>query len=122
MKLEVLKQEFCVCKLADFSQVNWEEPFVFPAKTDQEYSLVCEEHAVPENAAQIERGWKGMRIAGQLPFSMVGVLADLASVLAQEKISIFVVSTYDTDYLFVKKESLAAAVCRLSEEGHLISE
>ena len=82
--------------------------------------MVCEEASVPENIPA-ERGWRALKVQGPLAFSMVGVLAELSSLLAGAGVSIFVLSTFDTDYLLVKEEKLEAAVRALIEAGHQVN-
>ncbi len=69
---------------------------------------------------QCERGWRCLRVVGTIPFSVVGVLASLTAPLAKSGISVFAVSTFDTDYLFVKENDLAVALAVLRRQGHAI--
>lgn len=77
---------------------------------------------MPENATQREDGWKGFYIAGELDFSLIGILAKLSGILAGEGIGIFVVSTYNTDYIFVKEENFKAAIRALERNGYEIQD
>jgi hypothetical protein len=88
-------------------------------RTADELSVVCPQDSVPEGVV-CERGWRCLRVAGTVPFSVVGVLASLAAPLAEAGISVFAVSTFDTDYLLVKAEALAKAVEVLRQRGHTI--
>ena len=117
MRLRILPDEFAVCKLPDFTGVKLDADFCFVANTDNERSLVCRAEDVPANAAVVEPGWRGFRVEGQLDFALVGILARLATVLAQAEISIFAVSTYDTDYILVRSVQLAAAEAALARDG-----
>ena len=117
LKLDI---DFVVCKLPDTHGVNLTQDFVFLAKTDEEVSLVCPANLTPQNAIAIEAGWSVLKIEGVLDFGMVGVLAGIAGVLAEERISVFVVSTYNTDYIFVKTVDLSAAVQALTRNGYSI--
>ena len=74
----MLEQEFTVCQVADYSQVNWTAEFCFTGKTDEEYSLVCATGDVPANVIRRDDGWKGFRIQGILDFSLVGILSKIA--------------------------------------------
>ena len=87
--------------------------------TADELSVVCRQDAVPEGIT-CERGWRCLRVAGTIPFSVVGVLASLTAPLAEAGISVFTVSTFDTDYLLVKAEDLERAVDVLRRRGHTI--
>jgi hypothetical protein len=86
-------------------------------RTPEELSLVCVEGAVPPGASA-SRGWRAIRVAGALDFSLTGILASLASPLADARISIFALSTHDTDYVLVKDETLPRAVDALTGAGH----
>ena len=84
-------------------------------RTTDELSIVCSEAGVPEGVL-CERGWAGLKVEGPLDLSLTGVLASLAQPLAEAGISIFAVSTYDTDYLLVKVGDLERAVAVLTQE------
>lgn len=121
MKIKVLADEFCVCKVRDVAQITSAHEFFFAGKTDQEVSLVCSAQSAPAAAIARNDGWKAFRIEGSLDFSLVGVLAGITAVLAEERISIFAVSTYDTDYILVKKDNLDAALAALARHGYEIA-
>jgi hypothetical protein len=99
--------------------VNW-GGFVSVTRTDEEISIVCEEAKVPADI-QAERGWRCLKVAGPIDFSQVGVVASLAAPLAEAEIPIFVVSTYQTDYLFVKEENLQRSLTVLQSAGHSLT-
>jgi hypothetical protein len=90
-------------------------------RTADELSIMCAEDCVPPGI-QIEAGWRALKVAGPLDFSLTGILAAIASPLAVAKISIFALSTYDTDYVLVKEAHLAAAIRVLSLAGHTVVE
>ena len=102
MVFTALDLDFSVCKIRDLSGVDFTRDFVFLSKTDEEVSLVCETGCVPENAVAAEPGWRAFRIEGVLDFGLIGVIARITDVLARADISVFVVSTYNTDYIFLK--------------------
>ena len=104
-KIKRICGDFSVCKVSDYSQINSNFAYCFAGKTDEENSLVCLTDDVPSNVVQREDGWKAFRIEGVLDFSLIGVIADISALLARKNIGIFVVSTYNTDYVFVKKEN-----------------
>ena len=110
MILEVLQPRFSVCKIRDYSGIDLTEQFCFTAATDEENSLVCPEAFVPENTTEREDGWRGFRISGQLDFSLIGILARVSEILASNEIGIFVISTYNTDYIFTKEENFQRAL------------
>ena len=91
--------------------------FLSITRTTDELSIVCRQEPVPEGI-RCERGWRVLRFAGTLDFTLVGVLASLLVPLADADIAVFVVSTFDTDYLLVKEDRLDAVVEVLRREGH----
>ena len=117
MDIEIIGGKFAVCKVSDFSPVDLSEPFVFVSKTDRENSLVCPIEKIPANAVSVEKTWRAFRIAGALDFSLIGILSAVSSVLAGNKIGIFAVSTYDTDYIFTKEENFDSALKALKNAG-----
>lgn len=119
MRLEKLRYDLSVCQVKDLTDVN---DFLFLAKTDKELSVVCETAKVPENTINREDGWTAFRVEGSLEFSLVGILADLSHCLADAGISIFAVSTYDTDYILVKKDNWDKAKSALLNAGYEITE
>lgn len=118
MELEILPQGFSVCKVKDFTDVSYEAGVYFIGKTERECSLVCETAYRPKECLKQEDGWRGFRIKGELDFSLTGILSKISSILAEAKIGIFAVSTYDTDYVFVKEEGFAKAVKELKKYGY----
>lgn len=122
MKLKILEPEFSVCQAEDLSDISFESGFCFLGKTDEELSLVCPTRDVPANTLKREDGWRAMRVEGVLDFSLIGILSGISSVLAENKIGIFVVSTYNTDYIFVKSESLDKAIDVLRAADYEITE
>lgn len=120
MKLKIIDYDFSVCQISDISEADLNKEFTFFAKTDGEISLVCKTCDVPDNAVNREDGWRAFRIEGVLDFSLVGILAKISSILAQNGIGIFVVSTYNTDYILTKSENLEKALNAVKSEGYKI--
>ena len=120
MKLQKIPYELSVCKVADVSSVDLSGDFYFVGKTDEEISLVCKTSCVPSDTTARDDGWKGFRIVGVLDFSLIGILSKISSILAENKIGIFAVSTYNTDYILVKEENFERALEVLAEEGYEI--
>jgi hypothetical protein len=120
MKLEILTGEFTIGQLPDFATIDFFDDFLFLAKTDEEYSIVCRSEHAPSNLTAAEAGWRAFRIVGQLEFSLIGILAKISNILAAQKIGIFVVSTFKTDYILVKRENLNLAIASLSAEDYEI--
>jgi hypothetical protein len=97
------------------------QSFASVTRTADELSVVCPESLVPRGAIA-ERGWRALMLHGPLPFSAVGVLEGFASPLARAGISIFAVSTFDTDFVLVKSEQVGRAIAALVEAGHTLVE
>ena len=117
MKLEKLDGTFAVCKLESVDDIDVGGEFASLTVTDSEVSLVCEQSRVPIGCIA-DRGWKALRISGTLDFALVGILAEISGILARAAVSIYAVSTYDTDYLFVKANQLDTARTTLEAAGH----
>ena len=122
MRLKLLRERFSVCKIARTEQIPFAETFVFVGKTDAEFSLVCREEAVPQGRLAEEPGWRCFCVEGPLDFSLVGILAELSGTLAAEGVSLFAVSTFDTDYLLVREDALPKARAALERAGHTCGE
>lgn len=118
MKLQVVPGTFAVCRLP--VGTSWNPPasatFFAMTRTEDELSIVCGEGDVPVGAT-VEGGWWCFRVAGAIPFETVGVLASLSKTLADAEISVFAVSTFDTDYLMTKVENRDAAILALNAGG-----
>ena len=118
MELDILDYDFTVCKVASLEGVALDSGFYFIGKTDEELSLVCLTADTPLHTTAREDGWKGFRIRGALDFSLVGILSRLSGILAENGIGIFAVSTYNTDYIFVKAENCEKATAALRAAGY----
>lgn len=120
MTLYLLEPRFAVCRLSSDAALQLPAGSLASlTRTGEELSLVCEEARAPE-AGRCERGWRALKVAGPLEFSQVGVLASLAAPLAEAGVSLFALSTYDTDYLLVKADALEQAVAALTNAGHYV--
>ena len=122
MKLQKIHPDFSVCKVKDYSLVNFNAEYSFIGKTDEENSLVCITGDVPPNVIQRDDGWNGFRIQGILAFALIGILSGIAELLAKNSISIFAISTYNTDYVLIKKENYQKALDILEHAGYEITE
>ena len=120
MTIEILGQAFTVCKVDSIPNNLLSDPFCFIGKTDSELSLVCLTEHTPQRTLAREDGWRALRVAGTMEFSLIGILAELSRVLAEAGVSIFAVSTYDTDYLLVKADRLHRAAEALERTGHRV--
>jgi uncharacterized protein len=124
LALQVLPETLAICRLApnsvlpgwamagSFRSISW---------TDEELSVVCAEALVPQGI-RAERGWLGFKIEGPLDFALIGVLLMIAEPLAKAGISLFAISTFDTDYVLVQSERFSEARKVLTESGHCIRE
>jgi hypothetical protein len=122
LTLIVLDDPFTICKLEAKAPIPaWVSggDFCSITRTAEELSIVCRQDAVPEGV-NCERGWRCLRVAGTIPFSAVGVLASLTAPLAEAGISLFAVSTFDTDYLLVKEQDFEAALDALRRQRHVV--
>ena len=120
MQLKLINNEFSVCKVVDYSEINLNQEYVFTGSTDEERSLVCPVSLVPQNTIEREDGWRAFRIEGVLDFSLIGILSKISSLLAANKIGIFAISTFNTDYILTKKEDFDKAIDVLKAEGYLV--
>jgi hypothetical protein len=120
LTLSLIPGAFAVCRLAPDDPVPawaFQGMFYSVSRTPDELSVVCAQEYIPAGVL-CHSGWRCLGVAGPLDFAMVGVLASLVRPLAQAGISVFALSTYDTDYLLVQDESLAAACQTLRRASH----
>ncbi|HEY0371390.1 MAG TPA: ACT domain-containing protein [Thermoanaerobaculia bacterium] len=119
MRLSILATPVAVCRLAaDAAVPSWPRgAFVSIIRTPDELSIVCDDDAVPVDV-QAERNWRALKLEGPIPFEMTGVASALLAPLAAAQISIFLISTYDTDYLLLRAESFGRAVGVLRGAGY----
>jgi hypothetical protein len=120
--LTLLLDTFTVCRLnADAAVPTWASAskFFSVTRTAEELSVVCPQSLVPDGV-RCERDWRCIRVAGTMDFSMVGVVASLVTPLADARVSVLVVSTFDTDYMLVKESDLERALTALRTAGHVI--
>lgn len=120
MKLQEIMHDFTVCKLESVPGAEYLKEFTTLSITDDEISFVCPTPLTPPNTTELEDGWKCLKICGVLDFGMVGIIAKISALLAEAKISLFVISTFNTDYVLVKEVSFAAAKDVLRAGGYEI--
>ena len=123
ISLRLLAGRFAVCRLDPRDEIpSWATgEFVSFARTTEELSIVCSEDSVPDSIRS-ERGWRCLKLSGPIPFETTGIAASIASPLAEAGISLFLVSTFDTDYVLVKGAALANAIAALRASGWNVSE
>lgn len=121
--LALLPGDVAVCRLPPEAPVPaWaaEGPFSCVMRTPEELSIVCAEDGVPAGVLA-ERGFRALKLEGPVPFTTVGVVSSMTRPLAEAGISVFVLSTYDTDYLLVKSTALDRAIKVLGRAGYVVA-
>lgn len=121
MELKRLPYDLTVCKVESIEDIDLNAGFCFVGRTDEEISLVCVTEDAPADTVEREDGWKGFRIQGVLDFSLIGILASLSGILAENGIGIFAVSTFNTDYILVKSENFETAMKVLADAGYTVT-
>jgi hypothetical protein len=122
LTLDLLPGRFAVCRVDPEAPVPagaLAGPFASVTRTADELSIVCPEPQMPAGA-RCEAGWRCLKVRGPLPFSAVGILASLTAPLAAAGVSLFALSTFDTDYLLVQESDLERALAALRAAGHAI--
>ena len=122
MKLSLIPENLAVCRLSPDAEIPEWVPsggFTSVTRTAEELSIVCDEQFIPQGS-QMEPGWRALKVEGPLDFALTGILSALVAPLAKAKISIFAISTFDTDYLLIKQTALDQAITVLAAEGHKI--
>jgi uncharacterized protein len=120
----VLERRLAVCRLDARTGIPaWatRASFYSVTRTEEELSVVCQEEDVPEGVA-LDRGWRALKLEGPFELSMVGVLSSVVAPLAGEGVSVFAISTFDTDYVLVREGQLDLAVGAIREYGHRVRE
>ena len=124
LTMKLIKEKYGVCRINPNELIpEWAQnsDFFSITKTCDELSIVCSQDAIP-NDIKCEKDWKILKIEGPLDFSLVGILSSISTILAQKGISIFAISTYDTDYIFVKNKDIDNAIESLIKERYEIIE
>lgn len=122
LTLSILREEFAICRLdADSPAPSWALAGSLSSitRTADELSIVCDQKQAPKDAL-CDRDWRCLKVHGPLDFSLTGVISSLVAPLAEAGISVFVFSTYDTDYLLVKASNLEQAIHLLTDARHEI--
>lgn len=124
LTLKLYKELYGVCKHNPLEQIPvwaFQSDFFSITKTSEELSIVCTQSSIPEYFS-CERGWKILKIEGTLDFSLIGILSSISTILANQEISIFAISTFDTDYILVKENDVPKAVHALAANGYPVNE
>lgn len=120
MELRVLTERLSICRLGSTDGLDLGKDLYFIGKTKDEVSLVCPEEDVPSSATERVDGWRALMIVGPLDLSLIGILSRITTILADNGIGIFAVSTFDTDYILVREENLERAKDSLRAKGYVI--
>jgi len=118
MKLKAINERFSICKVNSLNDVCLSSKFLFIGKTDNELSVVCPVCDAPKNAVSRKDGFKAFRIEGTLDFSLIGIISKISAILAENKIGVFVVSTFDTDYVLTDESCFENALSVLEKSGY----
>lgn len=122
VQIKKIYHDFSICQVEDYSLVNLDSEYSFIAKTEEERSLVCITKEVPSNVIRRDDGWRAFCVQGVLDFSLIGILSKISTILAERGISIFAVSTYNTDYILIKDTNYEKALEVLKSSGYEIVE
>lgn len=120
MQLKVLDNKLKVVKLKisdKIPEIVFNQEFYSITKTDEEVSIVLNEN-IDIQSDVIEYNWKAIKIVGMLDFALIGILSKISTLLAQAEISIFAISTYNTDYILLKADKLEEAIEVLKKNGY----
>ena len=124
LTMKLLKEKCGICRL-DKTEVipEWatNSDFFSITKTSDELSIVCYQENIP-NDIKCEKDWRILEVEGPLDFSLIGILASISTILSQSGISIFAISTYDTDYILIKEKDIANAIQSLVKERYDVIE
>jgi hypothetical protein len=123
VQIRTLPDSYAVVRLEPGSELpEWVDkgPFRSVTRTEHEVSVVCRDHDVPEGES-VDRGWTVLEVKGPLDFSLTGVITSLVEPLAEAEVPIFLISTFETDYVLVRSSDLARAVDALEEAGHVFA-
>jgi hypothetical protein len=123
VKLRTLPDSYAVVRLQPGSELpEWVDkgPFRSVTRTDHEVSVVCRDHDVPEGES-VDRGWTVLEVMGPLDFSLSGVVASLVQPLADAELPIFVISTFESDYVLIRSSDLGRAADILEAAGHVFA-
>ena len=121
LSFSLLKDTFTICKFKNEMEIPSSikaSPFYSITRTADELSVVCEQSRIPEHFTEINRDWCVLKVIGPLDFSLMGIIADISAILKSEEISIFTISTYQTDYVLVKSSNVDKAIEALKTKGH----
>lgn len=118
--LRLMDMDLSVCKLSDARFADLSGGFFTLSVTGREVSLVCETSRAPAAALRSEKGFRALEVMGQLDFSLTGIVSGITSALSKARVGVFVISTFDTDYILVRDKKLEAAIDALVGAGYSV--
>jgi uncharacterized protein len=124
LNLIILSDTFSICKFRTDSDIpGWikDSDFYSLTRTEDELSIVCKQSDSIKDAIEIKKDWRIFKVSGPLDFSLTGIIAEISVILKDENISVFTISTYETDYFLVKNVHLNSAVNSLKANGHNVT-
>lgn len=122
MRLSILAETYGVCRLSptaptpDWCQTS-DQTLVSITKTCEELSIVCPDRLIP-SGVQCEKSWKAIKVCGELDFGQIGIICSLSAPLAHNSIPVFIISTFNTDYILVKQQYIDRTKSILQQNGH----
>lgn len=120
MTIKILEPTFAIYKIKEISSIDFTQDYTFLSKTEEEISLVCPQSIPVNHATHCDKNWRAFRIQGELDFSLIGILSKISTILAENNIAIFAVSTYQTDYILTKSCDFDRAIQLLKLAGYEI--
>lgn len=123
LSMKLLPECYGVCRLNSGDDIpGWVTAgeFFSITRTSDELSVVCREQSIPDDV-QAEKSWRILKVLGPVDFSLTGILAAISAILAASQISIFAISTYDTDYILVKEKDIDHSIDALKNTGYEIA-
>ena len=120
LKITLLEESYSVCRLspgAPFPAWTADSAFLSMTRTADELSIVCLQSSIPEGV-RCEKDWRILKVEGPLDFSLIGIIARISAILAEAGISLFAVSTFDTDYILVRQNSIEQAIETLTRSDY----
>jgi len=126
--MKVMEDKYAICKLKPGSRIPallLDQSFVSITRTEDEISIVCKEDIFNDvmddmGKAEVFPNWSGLMVQGPLAFSLTGILATITKILAEVEVSVFAISTFDTDYFLISNEVLEVAITALQKNGIII--
>ena len=121
-KIQILNKDFTIHRLKpndNLPKESIQSKYSWIGKTEEELSVVCES-GIKLPSQKSDNNWTAIKVVGPFAFTEVGILADISRILAEAEISIFALSTFDTDYILIKKERIEDAAAALQKEGYVI--